>query len=527
MAKKEIRAKYIKNLIADKEALSKTLEESTKESLSSLLDEGINKQLRKILAESEDSFTEEEVDPKENEFDAEPEEDDAKGSTDLEGSETEDGIENVDGETEGNEVWDEVSDTQDAEGEYDLRGKGIDTVLKVLQQMDDNDDIRIIKNGDNTATIEQGEGDDIVIDIDGGEDSAEPNEFEDDINVEPEIDSDTEDDDMVDDIDISDLEGEDDVDDDETSFEVEIDDNEDNNEEDDNGDMLNEGNVNLGYTDNYQNKTAMTMPSDKGEGEGDSRFDNGAPKGGENNKKRWVGSKGKNGGNPYTQKTKQPMSECDANECGNIFEIEIEDGEDMVDEAATTVSGRGNAHRRGVTRSTLTNRSEDQKKGTRNGHEDGVEKGGRGTGDGYAMNESKKLSAMTRKVNAVLNENKELRDIMKQVTEKLNEAVVINSSLAKVIRLVTENSTTRDEKINILNRFNKVQNLNECKNLYNQISSELNGSTHRNSNNLLNNQLTEAKSKNNNMIVETNMLNSSRDLQEILDLQERMLKLGK
>ena len=39
MAKKEIRTKYIKSLVADKDAMAKQLEESTKESLSSLLDE--------------------------------------------------------------------------------------------------------------------------------------------------------------------------------------------------------------------------------------------------------------------------------------------------------------------------------------------------------------------------------------------------------------------------------------------------------------------------------------------------------
>ena len=112
-----------------------------------------------------------------------------------------------------------------------------------------------------------------------------------------------------------------------------------------------------------------------------------------------------------------------------------------------------------------------------------------------------------------------------QIKDKLNEAVVINSSLAKVIRLITENSTTRDEKINILNRFNRVQTLEESRELYSKISSELKNAHAVNSGNLLNGTLTEAKGSNRNMIVETNLLTQSEDLKSILDLQERLSKI--
>ena len=120
-----------------------------------------------------------------------------------------------------------------------------------------------------------------------------------------------------------------------------------------------------------------------------------------------------------------------------------------------------------------------------------------------------------------MDENAQLRTIMAQFKEKLDEAVVINSCLAKATKLFTENSTTREEKINILNRFNKVHTINESKALYNQISGELKNA-HSVNNNLLNNQLTEAKGTNKNMIVETNMLGASEELRRILDLQDRM-----
>lgn len=535
MAKKEIRTKYIKSLMEDKNNLAKVLEESTKESLDSILDEKVNRTLRQMLAESDDSFTEEEVDPEEPVLDTETEENDGEETTvDLECGNDEGECANgtccddteADAETEGDEVWDDVEDCKDADGEYDLRGKDINTVLKVLQSMEPTDGVRIIKNDNGTATVEpDGDEQEFTIDIEDG--AAEPNEFEGSMDADAEgdgnvmdaedgindVDADIESE--LDDIDLDTLENDNNSDDDdEYEFELEI-----GGDEDDDVDMMNEGNINLGYTDNYQKKTPMTLPSDKGEGEGDSRFDAGAPKGGANNKKRWVGSNGANGGNPYTNKTKQPVSE-DVDECGSqecIYEVELE-------ESATTVAGRGSSYKRGVTRSTMTNRSEDQKNITRNGHEDGVEKNGRGTGDGYAMSESKQLQAIKRQANAILAENKELKDIAAQIKEKLNEAVIINSSLAKVIRLVTENSTTRDEKINILNRFNKVQSLNESKALYNQISGELKNA-HSVNNNVLNNTLTEAKGQNKNMIVETNMLNQSDDLKQILDLQKRLMNL--
>ena len=80
----------------------------------------------------------------------------------------------------------------------------------------------------------------------------------------------------------------------------------------------------------------MTLPSDKGEGEGDSRFDDGAPKGGQNNKKRWVGSNGKNGGNPYSENINE-NDDC-------LYEFEVEMGDEMPVEEAHNVHALGREH---------------------------------------------------------------------------------------------------------------------------------------------------------------------------------------
>jgi len=55
----------------------------------------------------------------------------------------------------------------------------------------------------------------------------------------------------------------------------------------------------------------------------------------------------------------------------------------------------------------------------------------------------------------------------------LNEVAVFNSNLAYATRLFTEHSTSKQEKINILKRFDSVETIKESKNLYKIIKDEL------------------------------------------------------
>jgi hypothetical protein len=54
---------------------------------------------------------------------------------------------------------------------------------------------------------------------------------------------------------------------------------------------------------------------------------------------------------------------------------------------------------------------------------------------------------------------------------------VFNSNLAYATRLFTEHTTTKQEKINILRRFDDVESLKESKSLYSSIKNELNTTT--------------------------------------------------
>lgn len=91
------------------------------------------------------------------------------------------------------------------------------------------------------------------------------------------------------------------------------------------------------------------------------------------------------------------------------------------------------------------------------------------------------------KVNQLVSENKKLKTLVKEFEskqgeyknalkifrDKLNEIALFNTNLTYATKLFTEHSTTKQEKANILKRFDSVVDLKESKNLYKVISDEL------------------------------------------------------
>jgi len=72
--------------------------------------------------------------------------------------------------------------------------------------------------------------------------------------------------------------------------------------------------------------------------------------------------------------------------------------------------------------------------------------------------------------------NEEYRKALNVFRNKLNEVAVFNSNLAYATRLFTEHSTSKQEKINILQRFDDVETIKESKTLYKIIKDELSSS---------------------------------------------------
>ena len=86
-------------------------------------------------------------------------------------------------------------------------------------------------------------------------------------------------------------------------------------------------------------------------------------------------------------------------------------------------------------------------------------------------------SQLKEEVVELRSKNEEYKRALDLFRTKLNEVAVFNSNLAYATRLFTEHSTTKQEKINILRRFDDVETLKESKNLYRSIKGELsNGS---------------------------------------------------
>ena len=82
-----------------------------------------------------------------------------------------------------------------------------------------------------------------------------------------------------------------------------------------------------------------------------------------------------------------------------------------------------------------------------------------------------------RELQVLREKNEEYRKALNIFRNKLNEVAVFNSNLAYATRLFTEHSTSKQEKINILRRFDGVETIKESKNLYKSIKDELSSST--------------------------------------------------
>lgn len=469
---KNIRSEYVRELVEDKNSLDNKLKEVAKSTLDSIMSENIETKLRKIISEDDDKFIEDEVD---DDVDTENTDDIASDVSNDDDTVDSDDEEDVDDEIVDNEfetddatedpefdddimgddeeIWNDLEKYKGDDGEYDLTGMDSDNLIKVMQLMKPEDGVRVVKNNNGTITLSDDDTDkEYIIDLDGACD------------------------DMCDD-----------------ECEIEIDDNIGENCQ---RRMECNEETDLGYTDNFQDKTAMTTPPNRETGKNVRSWDRGVDKG---NGKRWA-----------NQGNKQPFTE----EEEPIYEVELEDAdEDVVNETMTTQEN--GPYARGAHK---THGNNNRKHMTpREGSEEGRIK--KGTGE--SPYSDVQMENIKRKANTIFKENKELKTLVPQLRQRMMEAVVINKSMGNIMKLVMENITTVNEKQEILKRFSDVRTLEESDNLYKTISEELKreGKT-MNINNVLNSQLAESK----NNIVET-PLYQSEDLSKTLDLMSRMNKI--
>ena len=127
--------------------------------------------------------------------------------------------------------------------------------------------------------------------------------------------------------------------------------------------------------------------------------------------------------------------------------------------------------------------------------------------------------AIMKKANNIFKENKELKKALTQFKTVLEEAAVTNMNLGQIIKLITENSTSQDEKKNIIERFGEsAKTIDESKNLYKTISNEL-----KNREKVLVAESKDFTVDNKKMVNETKIYQSK----EIMDSLELMNKICK
>ena len=464
----KVRSEYIKKMMAESHNLEDKLKDVAQSTINSILEEKTNKNLRQILSEDEDSFSEEEVD-----------DDVTLGSSDASDKEgtSIDADSTADDDSADDSEWDDLEKYKDEDGEYDLRSMDKDELVKVLKVMSPDDAVRIVKNDDDTLTVTDESNDEeyeLELDDDMGEFNDEDDDMDefgdDDEEIEIEIGGD-------DDFGGDDVDGEEEIeivpdDDDDDEFEVELDES------------------NLGYTDNYQKKTAMTTPDNHEPADPKSTYsmDGGVPTGTE---KPWVGPKKKS---PYDDEVNEGCED----ECGYI------------EEGGHTVTQNG-PYSRGDGKTWTNDASH---KTPRNGSRAGVKE--KGTADNMYSDVSESIK---KKANQIFLENKQLKALMGKLQSQVNEAIVVNQSLANVIKIINENATTVNEKKDILRRFNECTTREESNKLYSVISEELKreGKTHSNVAGTINSQLSESRDR----AVETPMF-KSQDLSDTLNFMSRL-----
>ena len=211
---------------------------------------------------------------------------------------------------------------------------------------------------------------------------------------------------------------------------------------------LNEYDSHVGYTDNYQNKDVMTGDNVNEPSKNGRDIDKGVPHG---SQKPW--SKQKKSVAPFNGEKGKTV------ECGTGVDVENPD-------MSETLAQKGATKRMHVKSHVPNTSGQDNPKG----HE-------------VSVAGELKTEAIIKKANKIFAENKKLKAELEKFTSILKEAAVTNVNLGGIIKLISENSTSKDEKREIINRFtNEAHTIEESKNLYQRILNELQKKTQMNIN---------------------------------------------
>lgn len=458
---KNIRSEYIKNLMEDKERLSQEMKEVAESTVQNILNETIKTNLKNILSESEDedTFSEEDV------------VDDAtqktEDTTDVDATEE---VPSSDDVTADSDVV-----TSDEESGEETKTPE-DDVWSEVEQFKGEDGEYDLTGMDKDSLVK-------VLKVMGPEDGIRVVKKDDNTIL---LNDDETEKEYI--IQLDDVSNDDESSDDEIEFDIDVDDSVEESKQNE----CNESD--LGYTTNYQKQTAMTTPDNHEPADSSKTYsmDAGVPTGTD---KPFPGNGDKA---PFDKKVNE--EEC----C-----------DDEINETMTTQENGAYNRNTGMVH---TNTNSKAAKG-RNSHAGGEQIHGTSQ-NSYS---EAQMEAIKRKANAIFNENKELKTLLPSIKQQLAEAIVINQSLANVIKIISENATTVNEKKDIIKRFTSVKTREESNNLLKTITEELkrSGKSKENLEHMFNGQLAESKVNTN----KTEPMYQSADLKDTVDFMNRLNKI--
>lgn len=430
--KGKIDGKLIKESLLDYNNLATQLKESTPDIVKNLLAEQVKQAYASILNESEEDdedYDVEEVDDTDaeeigdvegtEEADDEPIGDEVTDGTSDDGMEPDDEADTEDDATEEEDVDAEVEPDETDGDEEDMISQDIEKYKTAgneydLRELEGNDIVKIyklLKDDDTVKVVKDSDNLQISDDETGAEYIIKLGD--DNTSDELEDDNFNADDNMNE----------------STIYEI----------------ALNEYDSHVGITDKYQDKDVMTSDGVKEPSKFGRDIDKGVP---QNTQKPW--SKVKKNAAPFNKGVK--------NECG------VTDKAPEVDES---IIGAKHGHTaKGMVKFHDTN-SGDEKKNPYNKKVVSV------AGE-YKGNQTPTNEAIIKKAKKIFAENKALKAELSNFEKTLTEAAVVNVNLGGIIKLISENATSMDEKKEIINRFTKeAHTVNESRQLYERIADEL------------------------------------------------------
>ena len=409
-----------KSIVEDALIQMKNLEEAVAENAKGILASTMKEEIKELVKES----LSEEDDEIETEVDIENPEDDSEKMD----SETEDDSEEMDSETEDDITMGMDMDTDNLDVDtdietIDLTGKSDEDVLKVFKLMRPEDEIVVTKDETGNIHFKNEENEYLIV-----------SESEEDMESEEEMDESYEEDESMEEMDESDKEDlndimnqvfeeddmeseEDDMESEGVMYEIVLDDD-DNNIEESKMKIKPKG-MNIGSPSKfkYRSKPNMEKGFNEKMKEGPKTMGTGKPK--------FTFKDGENAGSKMSKnKIVKPGKKEETKEASRTY-------------------GNGS-------------------------------KSGRGLRKGITPNRNLTFeSTNSREIQILKEKNEEYRKALNLFRNKLNEVAVFNSNLAYATRLFTEHSTSKQEKINILRRFDSVESIKESKMLYKTIKDEL------------------------------------------------------